>query len=185
MNLFHSYNYGFEDLEDIDPELKKELTKRFNLPPDPGDKGIETLFGIDADKDGLRDDVQRWIYFHYPDEPLIRKALRQLAIDHIENFKYGDNREKSVKASHKALDSVACSYDIFSLNYFKKRQTNLEEIKILKVIENTRERYTASRKSDRNFSGQSRSTPEPFTSCRFEVDHPDKEEYLRENGYIK
>ena len=32
-----------------------------NLPPDPGPAGKLTLDGVDADKDGMRDDVQRWI----------------------------------------------------------------------------------------------------------------------------
>ena len=32
-----------------------------NLPPDPGEAGKLTIDGIDADKDGVRDDVQRCI----------------------------------------------------------------------------------------------------------------------------
>jgi hypothetical protein len=32
-----------------------------NLPPDPGQAGKLTIDGIDVDKDGVRDDVQRWI----------------------------------------------------------------------------------------------------------------------------
>jgi len=42
------------------------------LPPDPGKAGKETLLGIDADKDGVRDDIQRYIYFTYPDDKKLR-----------------------------------------------------------------------------------------------------------------
>lgn len=31
------------------------------LPPDPGPTGLSSLTGIDADQDGTRDDVQRWL----------------------------------------------------------------------------------------------------------------------------
>ena len=183
MNLFHSYNYGSQDFEDIDPKLKEGLTKRFNLPPDPGEEGKKKLFGIDADKDGLRDDVQRWIYFHYPDEPLIRKALRQAAIDHIETFKYVDDKEKSIKASKRAADSRSCLDDILVMVYLKKGQRiPFETLQIIKVIENTRERHRAARKSDGNFSGQRWRAPKPLASCRFEVEHPNKDEYLKKYG---
>ena len=52
------------------------------FPPDPGQEGRKTLEGIDSDHDGLRDDVQRWIYAHYPNDEFKRKALRQFAIQY-------------------------------------------------------------------------------------------------------
>jgi hypothetical protein len=36
------------------------------LPPDPGEAGKQTMLGIDSDGDGIRDDVQRYIYLTYP-----------------------------------------------------------------------------------------------------------------------
>lgn len=50
------------------------------LPPDPGKAGKKTLMGIDSDSDGLRDDIQRYIYLTYPDQPNVQGALRQLAL---------------------------------------------------------------------------------------------------------
>jgi len=50
------------------------------VPPDPGEKGKQTLMGIDSDDDGLRDDIQRYIYLTYPDQPNVRSALRQYAL---------------------------------------------------------------------------------------------------------
>ena len=52
------------------------------FPPDPGSVGRKTLAGIDSDHDGLRDDVQRWIYARYPKEENKRKALKQMALDY-------------------------------------------------------------------------------------------------------
>lgn len=50
------------------------------FPPDPGNAGTRTLEGIDSDHDGLRDDLQRWIYARFPNEPKKRAALKQMAI---------------------------------------------------------------------------------------------------------
>ena len=35
------------------------------LPPDPGEEGKKTLLGIDVNNNGVRDDVERWIYMTY------------------------------------------------------------------------------------------------------------------------
>jgi len=50
------------------------------LPPDPGEAGKTTLAGIDADGDGVRDDVQRWIAFTHPTSAKTRAALSQSAV---------------------------------------------------------------------------------------------------------
>lgn len=52
------------------------------LPPDPGEAGKQTLSGIDSDSDGVRDDIQRYIYFAYPDDEKVRVALTQVAIEY-------------------------------------------------------------------------------------------------------
>lgn len=50
---------------------------RFALPPDPGAAGEATLAGIDANGNGIRDDVERWIYQTFPDSETLRQALIQ------------------------------------------------------------------------------------------------------------
>src|SRR5207245_6549121 len=50
------------------------------LPPDPGAEGRATLAGIDADGDGVRDDVQRYIALTYPNSAKTRAALTQSAL---------------------------------------------------------------------------------------------------------
>jgi hypothetical protein len=49
------------------------------LPPDPGEAGKQTLEGIDADRDGVRDDVQRYIAQLFPSDQASRGALTQYA----------------------------------------------------------------------------------------------------------
>ena len=53
----------------VSPDLVQGNNNRgFVLPPDPGKAGKETPLGIDTDGDGVRDDIQRYIYFIYPDD---------------------------------------------------------------------------------------------------------------------
>jgi hypothetical protein len=49
------------------------------LPPDPGDAGKQTLLGFDMDHDGVRDDIQRYIYFTYIDDKKVKAALTEVA----------------------------------------------------------------------------------------------------------
>lgn len=67
---------------DPDPgtELPPGTDSGYNLPPDPGDAGKASLAGIDSDGDGIRDDIQRYIFLTYPDSRKIRAALRQAAV---------------------------------------------------------------------------------------------------------
>jgi hypothetical protein len=65
--------------EVIKPTIPIVLPEPAVLPPDPGEAGKTSLEGIDSDKDGVRDDVQRYIAATYPapeDKPL-RAALRE------------------------------------------------------------------------------------------------------------
>jgi hypothetical protein len=48
-----------------------------NLPPDPGPAGDETLEGIDANANGVRDDIERWIGLNYRESEKTRQALTQ------------------------------------------------------------------------------------------------------------
>lgn len=50
------------------------------LPPDPGEAGKTTLEGIDSDRDGVRDDIQRHIALTYPSSERTRAALTQTAM---------------------------------------------------------------------------------------------------------
>ncbi len=66
----------------LDPIMDADRTFVFppGFTPDPGEKGKETLGGMSTDHDGLRDDLKRWIYARFPDEPKKRGAMKQMAL---------------------------------------------------------------------------------------------------------
>ena len=51
-----------------------------NLPPDPGAMADQTVEGIDANKNGIRDDVERAIFKEYPNSAKTRAVLLQYAL---------------------------------------------------------------------------------------------------------
>lgn len=63
----------------VDDDLTVVIPTYQNLPPDPGVMGDETVAGIDSDKDGVRDDIQREIVFKYPDNAKARTVLYEIA----------------------------------------------------------------------------------------------------------
>lgn len=51
-----------------------------NLPPDPGVDADKTIAGIDANKNGIRDDVELAIFKEYPNSAKTRAVLLQYAL---------------------------------------------------------------------------------------------------------
>src|SRR3989344_4879431 len=51
-----------------------------NLPPDPGAEADKTIEGIDANKNGIRDDVELAIFKEYPNSAKTRAVLLQYAL---------------------------------------------------------------------------------------------------------
>ncbi len=93
------------------------------FPPDPGKAGRKTIEGIDSDHDGLRDDVQRWIYARYPKDERKQKALRQMALSCQFDLQVKlNNKEEVEKALRKVAKAVACLSTVFA------DHSNLENI---------------------------------------------------------
>jgi len=51
-----------------------------NLPPDPGEAADDTIEGVDANKNGIRDDVELAIFEKYPNSAKTRAVLLQYAL---------------------------------------------------------------------------------------------------------
>ncbi len=51
-----------------------------NLPPDPGTLADQTIAGVDANDNGIRDDVELAIFNAYPDSAKTRAVLLQYAL---------------------------------------------------------------------------------------------------------
>ena len=51
-----------------------------NLPPDPGAEADKTVVGVDANRNGIRDDVELAIFKEYPKSAKTRAVLLQYAL---------------------------------------------------------------------------------------------------------
>ena len=121
-----------------------------NLPPDPGEAGKLTIEGIDSDKDGLRDDVQRYIVeTWWPSERAI-KALTLVAQTKQQQVILGNSlgQEETRKQMPNISRINACymaleSPEMLRLNAYEQAQ--------LKVT-NTPERWLRSKEFDYQFA---------------------------------
>ncbi|NJK65061.1 MAG: hypothetical protein HC921_22225, partial [Synechococcaceae cyanobacterium SM2_3_1] len=88
----------------------EELEARFpDLPPEPDPElNNQTIAGIDLDGDGLRDDVQRYIYKRFPNDDQGRNALLRYAITHQNVLLTADDREASIEAKRRRFDASEC-----------------------------------------------------------------------------
>ncbi|GAM57897.1 hypothetical protein JCM19231_1408 [Vibrio ishigakensis] len=76
-----------------------------SLPPEPGNENDTTVEGIDSDADGVRDDVQRYIYFEYAGQPSVQLALMDVARSLQSALIGAESREQAYQAV-KAFDSA-------------------------------------------------------------------------------
>ena len=141
----------------------------FSLPPDPGDAGKQTLLGIDSDNDGVRDDIQHYIYFTYPNEKKVRLALTQIAKNFQELLPDVGDPEISHENVKKLYCSRACLY------YVKGGFRNgMDHSRALKAeILNTRERSLAYIQFNNSLAGKT-TTMVPLNEykncCQFDAD---------------
>jgi len=138
-----------------------------NLPPDPGKEGKKTLLGIDTDGDGVRDDIQRYIYFTYPDDKKLRLALTYYAKEFQGVLKDANDREAAYEHAKNMVRHGDCLW------YLKDEEAidicNALRAKIL----NTRERSMAYITYSDNLGGKTiplAPLKELKNSCSFDVD---------------
>ncbi len=83
VRAFHFYNLDKINAQvDIIHNTKLQLSDVMgdNLPPDPGAEADKTVAGVDANKNGIRDDVELAIFNKYPKSAKIRGPLLQYAL---------------------------------------------------------------------------------------------------------
>src|SRR3989338_3416489 len=83
IRMFHFYNLDKtnEQVAKIhNTKLTMDDVIGKNLPPDPGAEADKTIQGIDANKNGIRDDVELAIFKTYPDSAKTRAVLLQYAL---------------------------------------------------------------------------------------------------------
>lgn len=83
IRMFHFYN-----LQKTEEQVAKIHATKLtlddvmgkNLPPDPGEAANATIEGIDANQNGIRDDVELAIFKEYPNSAKTRAVLLQYAL---------------------------------------------------------------------------------------------------------
>lgn len=130
-------------------EVDRNFSFPKNFPPDPGDSGKKTIQGIDTDHDGVRDDVQRWIYAFLPREPKKQMALRQLA-RYFQDSLADDFSVERRKVNHTVLRrAIQCKTENFEedelwgyveMQYIRAKMLNTYE-RTARYLENDR-KYT-------------------------------------------
>ncbi len=124
------------------------------LPPDPGEEGKTTLLGIDSNNNGVRDDVEIWIYTTY-DKPIERAVFMQNAKAYqvviAEPEKALENRPILQKASGCESYWRFMAKDQNRSFYLEEYRDYDEEMKPVQF--NTAKRFLAYEKYNHNLSG--------------------------------
>ncbi len=97
-------------------------------PNDPGSVGKESVAGVDADGDGLRDDVQIFVYDTYSD-PAARTASIQLAKSLQQLIVTGTTKSKALTAAGSMNKAIDCLYSL-DVEKFGDRVEGIEAVVI-------------------------------------------------------
>ena len=121
-----------------------------NLPPDPGEAGKATIEGIDADKDGVRDDVQRYIVENWSHSERAMQALFLVAKGRQQHVSLGDSlgKEETRKLWPEIERISDCSTSIETPDML--RLSAIEQVRV-RVL-NTPERYLRAKEFDLQFA---------------------------------
>ncbi len=131
--------------------LPVELTfSSIPLPPDPGEAGKATLEGIDSDQNEVRDDIDRYIVFTYPDSAKKREGMKQYSLSTSAYLR--DRQDKAKTRENGATDDKAidCLAYVFN-DDLDARNKAFEEV--LAQFLNTQARSLAYRNADSQMGG--------------------------------
>jgi len=138
------------------------------LPPDPGELGKMTIEGIDADADGLRDDLQRYIAIKYQSSEKLRRVMTDLAKANQDFILNVDNDTLFLEARKNSSRQLACLFYIDpenSMNHFQKLRAKSY---------NTETRFDANIRGNSKLGGTIITLPENNKAqCSFDPDSLD------------
>lgn len=147
VRMFHFYNLKktVAEVEKIhNTKLTVDDVMGKNLPPDPGAEANKTVAGVDANKNGIRDDVELAIFKEYPNSAKTRAVLLQYALAlQMEVVQTVVNRETVIATVQEEDRAYLCIGEILSRNnmdkyvadgdllrsFVKNKQFNTEERK--------------------------------------------------------
>lgn len=136
------------------------------LPPDPGAAGRQNLAGVDSDRDGLRDDLQRHIALSHPGSPATIQALRQAARTIQKVILDASSRPLSLDHSNQMLRDLEC------LSSIRPQDAHLISGELMAVALNTEQRGLRYLQFDSHLEGEAlplRDRGQWSLSCQFPV----------------
>ena len=132
------------------------------LPPDPGEEGKKTLLGIDSNDNGVRDDVEIWVYTSY-EKPIERAVLMQNARAYQIVIQEPEKALENVNYMHDVVDcesywslSAKNEGESFWLEKFRNYSKEIKPIQF-----NTAKRFLAHEKYNHTLSGGVYKSSEP------------------------
>lgn len=132
------------------------------LPPDPGEAGKATIEGIDADLDGVRDDIQRYIVLTYPDSEKTREGLFQY-IRSVDAFMMkATTPENAYTLANQTSEARWCLQYILGFD----EAVTARRILLAEFL-NTQARFTAYSNADSKLSGQVFTAPGRVDKSQF------------------
>jgi hypothetical protein len=162
-----------------------EVINGFKLPPEPDeDKNNETLLGIDFNRNGIRDDVERWVITHYANDPKYPKTKTAIALQYawasqkilenptIESKKYLDDALDCMYYwANKETDKYMNNMSGFERGKFRRKLYVLNDPNLDDKIYNTKERIQEYFKFNSALSGNIfDGREESIDNCRINID---------------
>ena len=139
------------------------------LPPEPDPKiNNATLLGVDVNHNGVRDDVERWIYKTY-EQPAERGIMLQ---DAYAFQKVIVNPKKAHETVKYINDSLACFYHLLDTNSYISTKYRFQDIDrdLMKIQFNTIKRHIAYERFNGEFNGEVFSSQDANESkCTFDI----------------
>lgn len=132
--------------QQIKPEYVKSMP--LGIPADPGENGRNTLQGIDANDNGVRDDVEIWIAKRFADNEVARAVALQIAVAMQQVFVAGEQEDGQAIINQKAQIRAALECLIVALGDDVQGVIFSE---MLGVIVNTPERVILIEKHEQSY----------------------------------
>ncbi|HEX5716065.1 MAG TPA: hypothetical protein VF179_07900 [Thermoanaerobaculia bacterium] len=134
------------------------------LPPDPGAAGRLNPAGVDSDRDGVRDDLQRFIALSHPGSPAAIQALRQAAKTIQAVIRDSNSRPLSLDHSNQMLRDLEC------LSSIRPQDAHLISGELMAAALNTEQRGLRYLQFDSHLEGEAlplRDRSQWGLSCQF------------------
>lgn len=86
-----------------------------NLPPEPSKDEVDaTVAGVDANENGIRDDVELALFKKYPDDIALRAAALQYAMSEQQMLTQVINQDTWIAAAQMVSRGTACIFSVFN-----------------------------------------------------------------------